>query len=229
MKENLPPVLTYYKSNIPTDIVSSQARVFEHLGIELVQCLEDSMTHPQWLNRVFSQDQDLTIVCDIDAFPLNRQAFVDFAEQARKGAVVGLEQVANHLGKGDPYAGPMFLACTKHTYAVAGRPSLSNTPDMDVAQSLTYAAQNAGISVEMIPPQFAIQPRWPLGDRGVFGTGTFYGKLDFFHLFTSRFANAVELFTEVADCTVKGRHDFGKYLEVLGRQERKKRRFLSLF
>src|SRR5690625_511999 len=167
----LPPVFTYYKSNIANDIVENQARVFNHLGIELIQCLEDDLTHSQWLDRIFTAGDDLVVVCDIDAFPLSRKAFIDFIERAKAGSVIGLEQVANHLGKGDAYAGPMFLGCTRDVFEAAGRPSLAANPEMDAGQPLTYAAWANGVPVEMIAPQFAIQPKWPLGDRGIFGIG----------------------------------------------------------
>lgn len=214
MAGDLPPVRTYYRDNISPELVEAQARVFEHLGIELIQCLEPDLSHSQWLDKTFTADRDMNIVCDIDAFPLSRRAFVEFVDRIKTGSVIGLEQVANHIGEGKAYAGPMFLGCTRQTYLAAGSPSLASNPTMDVGQPLTYAAEESGIPVEMIPPQFAMQPRWPLGDRGIFGVGTFYGQLDFFHLFESRVASSIELFSAVADGVQKGRHDFGKYLAI---------------
>jgi len=229
MAERLPPVRTYYRSNISTDIITAQARVFAHLGIELIQSLDDNLTHAKWLDKTFAETEDLIIVCDVDAFPLNRTAFVAFIDLVRAGSVVGLEQVCNHLGKSDSYAGPMFLGCTQQTYAATGRPSLAPTGDLDVGQSLTYAAQENGLPVEMIAPQFAIQPKWPLGNRGVFGIGTFYGELDFFHLFESRINTSLTLFKEVADGVIRGKHDFGRYLAALTPPAPKKKRKFGLF
>lgn len=229
MVETLPPVRTYYRSNISPDIITAQARVFAHLGIELIQSLNDDLTHAQWLDKTFDEREDLIIVCDVDAFPLNRPAFVAFIDRVRTGSVVGLEQVCNHLGRGDSYAGPMFLGCTPQAYAATGRPSLAATEDMDVGQSLTYAAQENGLPVEMIAPQFAIQPKWPLGNRGVFGIGTFYGELDFFHLFESRHATSLTLFKDVAEGVVQGEHDFGRYLAALAPAVPRKKRIFGLF
>lgn len=229
MADRLPPVRTYYRSNISTDIITAQARVFAHLGIELIQSLDDDRTHAQWLDKTFGETEDLIIVCDVDAFPLNRPAFVAFIDRVRAGSVVGLEQVCNHLGRGDSYAGPMFLGCTPQAYAAIGWPSLAATGDVDVGQSLTHAAQENGLPVEMIAPQFAIQPKWPLGNRGVFGIGTFYGELDFFHLFESRRATSLTLFGEVADGVIRGEHDFGQYLATMALPAPKKKRKFGLF
>lgn len=229
MAEKLPPVRTFYRSNISTDIITAQARVFEHLGIELIQTLDDSQTHAQWLDKTFGETEDLIVVCDVDAFPLNRPAFVAFVERIRAGSIVGLEQVCNHFGKNDSYAGPMFLGCTSEVYATIGQPSLADTEDMDVGQPLTHVAQENGLTVEMIAPRFAIQPKWPLGNRGIFGIGTFYGELDFFHLFESRHASSLTLFKEVADGVIRGEHDFGQYLAALRPTAPKKKRKFAIF
>lgn len=226
-KDHLPPVHTFYRSNISPDIVECQAKVFKHLGIELIQCLDDSMSHSDWLDWIFNTDRDLTVVCDIDAFPLSRAAYIRFVDRIRLGAVVGLEQVANHLDPCAAYAGPMFLGCLGQTYQDLGRPSLAPIDRMDVGQNLTSTAQKRGVAVEMIAPKFAILPKWPLADRGIFGIGTFYGSLDFFHLFESRSDSSVALFKAVSEGVVSGKHDFARYLAVAGQASltRRRRRF----
>lgn len=211
----LPPVYTFYRSNISPDIVAGQAKVFAHLGIELIQCLDNSAGHSEWLDRVFSEPRDITVVCDIDAFPLTRDAYIRFLERIYTGAVVGLEQVANHLDPEASYAGPMFLGCMGKTWQELGRPSLSHTDRMDVGQNLTVCARSRGVAVGMIPPQFAIRPKWPLADRGIFGIGTFYGTLDFFHLFESRADSSIALFNAVSEGVVSGRHDFARYIAAV--------------
>jgi len=221
----LPPVYSFYRSNISPDIIESQAKVFKHLGIDLIQCLDDRVSHSDWLDRVFNEDRNLTVVCDIDAFPLSRVAYIRFIDRVRLGAVVGLEQVANHLNPSVTYAGPMFLGCLRQIYEDLGRPSLAHTDRMDVGQSLTFNAEKQGVAVEMIAPQFAILPKWPLADRGIFGIGTFYGSLDFFHLFESRKDSSIALFKAVSECVVGGKHDFARYLaEVAHAPVPKKRR-----
>lgn len=225
----LPPVYSFYRSNISPDIIESQAKVFKHLGIDLIQCLDDRVTHSDWLDRVFNEGRDLTVVCDIDAFPLSRAAYIRFIERVQLGAVVGLEQVANHLDLSATYAGPMFLGCLGKIYQDLGRPSLAHTERMDVGQNLTIAAEKRGVTIEMIAPQFAILPKWPLADRGIFGIGTFYGSLDFFHLFESRKDSSIALFKAVSECVIGGKHDFARYLAEAGQAPtpKKRRKFWS--
>ncbi|MGC1505942.1 MAG: hypothetical protein WA782_17610 [Sulfitobacter sp.] len=212
-----PVVQTYYRKNIPAELVAAQARVFAHFGIPLNQCLDDSLSHAGWMARTLSQPQtsDVVVIADIDAFPLSRGAFDHMVAEARKGALVGLSQVANHKDPDRIYAGPMFMALPASMYGDFGTPALERTQTCDVAQVLTDTAQERGIPTLLIPPKFAIAPKWPLSDQGVFGVGTFYGEMAFFHLFQSRKRNAVALFGAVADATIAGRHDFQKYLDTM--------------
>ncbi|RRH73976.1 hypothetical protein [Falsigemmobacter faecalis] len=213
---DLPPVKTFYRENISRELLEAQRMVFAHLGIELQQELEKGMKHADWLDRSFGGTSDeVVVVCDIDAFPLNTAAFAAMVGRARSGVLTGLEQVANHVTNRAPYAGPMFLAAPAGLWQRLGRPASRATEAVDVAQAFTVAARAAGSGVEVIAPRFAIAPKWALGDRGVFGIGTFYGDLDFFHLFEARLQSPVELFCAVAEGVVSGRHDFARYLEIM--------------
>ncbi|MEW9919896.1 hypothetical protein AB2B41_09790 [Marimonas sp. MJW-29] len=219
----MPTVQSFYRNNIPARLVDAQARVFDHFGIALNQCLDNSLSHATWLERTLAKasDEDVVVIADIDAFPLSREAFDRMVGQARKGALVGLSQVANHKDPNRIYAGPMFMALPGNLYEDFGEPRLDRTDTRDVAQVLTDLANERDIPVALIPPRFAIQPKWALADQGVFGVGTFYGEMEFFHLFQSRKQSSVDLFCAVAEGTIAGRHDFQRYLEVMA--PRKKR------
>lgn len=222
--KKLPEVYSFYRSNIHPDILSYQRKVFEHLDIELIQCLDDTISHSDWLNKIFNENRNLTVVCDIDAFPLSRESYISFVEKIDSGSVVGLEQVANHLDPDITYAGPMFLGCLGSTYEHLGRPNLANCEQMDVGQNLTKTAVEYGVKIDLIPPKFAINPKWALRDRGVFGIGTFYGNLDFFHLFEARHQSSIDLFKAVSDGVTTGKHDFAKYIEKCTPKRREKNR-----
>lgn len=212
-----PTVQTYYRDNIPSELVTAQARVFEHFGIPLTQCLDNTLSHSGWMERTLAEPQidDVVVIADIDAFPLSRDAFDNMVAAARQGTLVGLSQVANHKDPDRIYAGPMFMAMPADLFNSFGSPPLSRSDTRDVAQILTDMARERGTPVRLIPPRFAIEPKWPLADQGVFGVGTFYGEMDFFHLFQSRKRNSVALFCAVAEGTIAGRHDFRKYLETM--------------
>lgn len=211
-------VYSFYKGNIPPSLVEGQKAVFDHLGISLVQQRDDRMSHGKWLDRTFSTvTDDIIIVADIDAFPLRRSAFDALVASAEKGAVCGLAQIANHRASRRQYAGPMFMAVRRDVFRNLGAVSLCSSREFDAAQSLSEAVREQDVPVDLIAPRFAMQPKWPLGEEGIFGIGTFYGDLDFFHLFESRKRRSVKLFDAVARDCVAGKLDFGHYIEILSR------------
>lgn len=228
---DLPTAYTFYQSNIDAALVEAQAAVFRHLEIPLVQERDDKVDHASWLTRTMRNDSlgDLAVVADIDAFPLSRAGYERLVGMARDGAVAGLAQVANHKNPDHIYAGPMFLAVRREVYRAASAPDLSRTDSADVAQILTLKAESAGIPVRLVPPKFAISPRWSMAQMGVFGIGTFYGDNEFFHLFEARRQQSRDLFLAVAEGVIAGRHDFDRYLSILDLVPVKRRKFLGLF
>lgn len=90
--------------------------------------------------------------------------------------------------------------------------------DADIAQIPTNEAHKRGIEIDHIYPKFAVQSKWPLSNIGVFGIGTFYGDMEFFHLFESRKKQAIEFFNAVARDTVVGKFDFKEYLNIVRRR-----------
>ncbi|GAB1481078.1 hypothetical protein MASR2M74_36610 [Paracoccaceae bacterium] len=216
-----PRVHTFYQSNIPPGVLAGQKAVFAHFEIPLVQEMDNSIEHGTWVTRLFAgAPDDIIVLADIDAFPLSRRAFDAMIERAEAGELVGLAQVANHKDPSRIYAGPMFLAIRRSLYHDLGAPALTRSPTADVAQALTDQAQEAGKTVTLIPPRFAIQPKWPLAGQGVFGIGTFYGEMEFFHLFQSRKRNSVALFEAVARDTLRGSFDYANYLQIMAPKKR---------
>ena len=216
-----PRVHTFYQSNIPAGVLAGQKAVFTHFAIPLVQTLDNSIEHGTWVTRLFAETtDDIIVLADIDAFPLSRAAYDSMIARAAEGELVGLAQVANHKAPDRIYAGPMFLAIKRSLYHELGAPALTRSANCDVAQALTDRAQEAGKTVTLIPPRFAIQPKWPLAGQGVFGIGTFYGDMEFFHLFQSRKRNSVALFEAVARDTIRGSFDYADYLQIMTPKKR---------
>lgn len=227
----IPTAFTYYQSNVDPALVEAQAAVFAHLGIPLVQQLDDRRDHAAWLTATLRDDSlgELAVVCDIDAFPLNLAGYQRLIAAAMAGNVSGLAQVANHKDPDHVYAAPMFLAVRRDIYRRAGAPDLRRTEQSDVAQTLTRNAAAAGVPVMLMWPKFCIAPRWSLGQHGVYGIGTFYGDNEFFHLFEARRQQSRDLFLAVAEGVIAGRHDFDRYLAILDLVPPKRRKFLGLF
>lgn len=220
-----PTVHSFYRDNIPTEMLEAQARVFDHFGVPLKQWRDNKSTHAGWMAELMGSDHgdDVTIIADIDAFPLSRAGYDRMVTRARQGALVGVAQVANHKDPTKIYAAPSFLAMPASLYTDFGKPNLERTKIGDVAQVLTYLALERDVPVEIIPPSLCIQTRWALSDQGVYGIGTFYGDSAFFHLFESRKQQSLDLFCAVAEGTVAGQHDFQRYLDILDTPKPKKK------
>lgn len=221
-KANLAVVHSMYWDNIDKKIIDGQKRVFEFLGVPLIQHAVDRVPHGEWMDRVVceSSDNDVIIFCDIDAFPLNLSAYERSEARARSGGIFGLAQYSNHKPTQFIYAGPMFMAFCKKTWRSLGEPSLKRTKSHDSAEALTIAARSANVLLELVNPTCCLAPKWALKDQGVFGIATFYGERDFFHLFEARQPNYHELFLCVVDDVVSGRPlRFDQYLDVISRRD----------
>lgn len=200
-------ILSLYWDNIDKSIVKLQAEVFSFLNLKVEQHQVNGLMHGDWMDIEVSKctDDEIIIFCDIDAFPINRNAFEYALAFANFGGIFGLAQVANHIDKDHIYAGPMFLAFKKSTWISCGRPTLSHSQFYDVGQNLTYSAQNHGIPIEIKYPTECLVPLWNLSDKGYFGIGTFFGN-DFFHLFESRKQSHVVVFDKIVSDIINGKN-----------------------
>jgi hypothetical protein len=218
-----PPVHSLYWGNVNAGLRAAQQAVFDHLGIPLRQELRDGVQHGDWMDEVLSRGEgDVAVFCDIDAVPLRADAFDALVAAARAGAVAGMAQSSNHLSNpGQVYAGPMFLAVRRALWQELGRPSMAPDEDHDAGQRLSVAAAAAGVPLELRLPNACLKPMWNLAGRRVFGIGTFYGEMEFFHLFQSRKTRNIRLFHAVCEDVTAGRApDFGRYLVTLNGKRR---------
>ncbi len=70
---------------------------------------------------------------------------------------------------------------------------------------------------EFLPPTRCVN----LSGKRVFGIATFYGEMEFFHLFQSRKKRNIRVFAEVCGDVIAGRRlDFGRYLLTLNGKRR---------
>lgn len=210
--------VSMYWDNIPAPILEGQARVFDMLGLPLVQEKRHGVRHGVWMMEVMERlgPQDIVLFFDIDAFPLRTSIVERAVGVARDGGLFGLAQTANHRpSRNEVYAGPMFMAVSKATYERLGRPNLRSSSQYDAAQELSVAARAQQVSIDLVWPTACLETKWPLADKGVFGIGTFYGQNEAFHLFESRQHRNVSLFEAVAGDVAAGKPlDFARYLEI---------------
>lgn len=218
-----PMVHSLYWGNVDPTILAAQAAVFDHLGIPLTQDLRDGMQHGAWMDEVLGGAGDGVVVfCDIDAVPLDRSAFDRLVAVARAGGVAGLAQASNHLANPDMiYAGPMLLAVKRSVWRDLDAPSMAPTTGHDAGQLLSIRAEENGVPVEVVMPNSCLRPMWNLSGKRVFGIATFYGEMEFFHLFQSRKKRNIRVFAEVCGDVIAGRRlDFGRYLLTLNGKRR---------
>jgi hypothetical protein len=201
-------------NNVNPDIVSAQQRVFRHFGYDIDQQCIDGMDHAQWIDSILenSPPGQTTIIVDIDCVPLNADVLASALKVAANGGIFGCAQSANHLEATDfVYAGPMFLAISGETWRKCGSPSARADETFDVGARLTFAAMQKGIPIELIYPTSVAVPKWPLGDKYIFGLFTVYEQ-NVLHLFQSRNNALIKCFTDVSHEIVNGTLDIRSHL-----------------
>jgi hypothetical protein len=216
--ENVPKVHSLYWKNISPAIIESQEAAFKYLDIPLFQQEIDRKDHGQWMTEILeeSDDDDIVLFCDIDAFPLNRYAYERSVVHAHSGGIFGLAQFSNHIPTSEIYAGPMFMAVRKNVWTQLGSPNLSASNTADAAEILSIRARQFGVPLLLSKPICCIDSKWALANEGVFGIGTFYGDFEFFHLFEARKKSSINLMKKVVDDLVCSRpFDFHAYLNLM--------------
>ncbi len=182
-------ITSLYWKNVSAEIVDGQRRVFERLGLTVVQHQAHGLRHGLFMDQMLERagEDDTLLFVDIDAFPLTREIVERAFAFAEAGGVFAVAHAANHLpGAETPYAGPMFLCVSRRTWDRVGRVSMLEGPQTDVGQAFTFALKAHGVPIELLWPNFVCIPRWALGPRAATGIGTFYGDSSVFHLFESR-------------------------------------------
>lgn len=215
MDKNLPAVYSMHWDNIPDVIRHGQKTVFDALGIELIQENANKKPHGVWMNEVIDRHESNAVIvfCDIDAFPINAEAYARAVACAIEGGIFGLAQFSNHKKNTDIYAGPMFMAFRKSTWEQLGRPQLRSSSDNDAAEIMSVLARQKDVALKLVYPSSCLIPKWALAEHGVFGIGTFYGQCDFFHLFESRRPAYERLFESVvSDVVAKRKLNFRDYI-----------------
>lgn len=187
------------------------------------------------MNQILEKasSDDTIIFCDIDAFPLQRAAYLQAVEHAQAGKLFGLGQFSNHKPGNEVYAGPMFMAFKKDLWEQIGSPGLRSSKLHDAAEVMTALARQQGLQVELVYPSGCLIPKYSLGNEGIFGIATFYGKNEFFHLFESREPAYEALLDAVAQDVVQDRAlNFKHYLELAqtlqGRQPPHKKKWWKI-
>lgn len=184
--------------NITADAVQHQKKVvdkFNKSNITFYQVLTDvshGYTMTKLVEMLEKKGHDAILFLDIDCVPVNDYALDYVFKQAYAGKVIGDAQRSNHIENDQHvFAGAHNVCFSIETYNKIGRPSLEPTTRGDVAEELTFRAEESKIDVELFMPlryeappirmawETNTEPFWRLADgMPNYGIGTTYGLDD---------------------------------------------------
>lgn len=203
-----PCIVSIFMKNIDANIVNLQKQVvakYNKSNVPFLQVLTDG-SHAQTMAKIVEllekNKYDAILFLDIDAVPLSEDAIDYFFEQAYLGKLIGNIQRSNHIdNKQHVFAAPSAMAFTIDTYNKIGKPSFEPNYRGDVAEELTFRAEESNIQVELLMPmrydaepikfhwELDQRPYWALADgMPNYGIGTTFGtegKEMFWHMFQS--------------------------------------------
>jgi hypothetical protein len=167
-----------------------------------------------------SSKADVVLFVDNDCVPLARQPVLDAVRYAaEQQSFLGLAQASNHLNGGrHVFAAPAFLAVSRMAWQRLGCPSCRANPRADVAEELSWRAEEQGLVYRAWYPTHYHHPGvegvWRLHHYGYFGIGTVFAER-VFHLYQGRLAHNVDLFVEVCDQICSGSFSTAGYRSCL--------------
>lgn len=190
-----PCIASIFMENISQDTVLLQKKVVEKFNPSKVahyQVLSQAppgYTMDKLVDMLKDKGHDAIMFLDIDCVPLNDCAIDYMFQQAYTGKVIGDAQRSNHIDNGQHiFAAPHNVTFTISDYEKLGKPSFMPNYRGDVAEELTFAAEEGNIPVEIIMPirfdappirmawETNTEPFWRLADgMPHYGVGTTFG------------------------------------------------------
>jgi hypothetical protein len=203
---------TLYWDNTPVEQINAHKLVTEHFDLP-VNYYEENTPHGKWMDRVMrNSTSDLIVFFDSDCVPIDKDAVLNCIKYVQKTKTfLGVAQASNHIPPmSHVYAAPAFYIIAKECWERLGRPSFSESRRGDVAEEVSYTAEEYGIRYRCLyPSTFEREPVegiWPLGNYGYYGVGTTFDNT-VYHLYQGRMGNNIELFVERCKEIVEGTFD----------------------
>lgn len=197
--------------NTHVDMLKSHSNVCRHLGLEVGYSIQQT-PHGQWMDNILANSaSDVVGFLDIDCVPTNRKVVDDaIAWAAENKSFVGIAQVSNHIPpRSHIFASPAFFFIWRKTWKAMQRPTFSETPNSDVAENVSYAAEMSGIRYKTLyPTHWTAEPveghAWRLHTYGLYGVGTHFEE-GVYHLFQGRIERNIQMFVNRCDDIIKGK------------------------
>ena len=198
MGEEMIHVLAW--DNVDQRIIDAQKSVLDHFKIDYTLHREN-VDHGQWMNSVMESSTDEVVgFLDVDCVPLNSQ-IVPAAKTycVKNKSFIGIAQTSNHIPPAAHiYAAPAFFFINRQAWLDLDKPTFAATPSSDVAENVSYAAEERGLPYRALYPVKCAEPLWRLGNYGMYGIGTeFIGGI--YHLYQSRMSENMKMFERVCE------------------------------
>jgi hypothetical protein len=223
-----PCIATIFMKNIDPVILEHQKKVLEKFNksnIAHYPVLTDAppgYTMDKLIDMLEERGHDAIMFLDIDALPLNDKALDYLFEQAYAGKVIGSAQRSNHIQNNQHiFAAPHNITFTVATYRKIGNPSFNPNHRGDVAEEVTFKAEENNVPVEIIMPlrydappiRMDWEPKdsppyWDLADgMPKYGIGTTFGTEGnemFWHMYQSFYPGQKERFIKKCEDILNG-------------------------
>jgi len=204
-----PCIASIFMKNIDQNIVSLQKRVVEKYNKSVIPHYHiyteasPGYTMDKLVDMLEQKKHDAVMFLDIDCLPLNNDALDYFFDQAYAGKIIGDAQRSNHIENNQHvFAAPHNVTFTIETYRNLGNPSFMPNYRGDVAEELTFKAEESNITIEILMPikydappirmdwePKDAPPYWDLADgMPKYGIGTTFGAEGnemFWHMYQS--------------------------------------------
>jgi hypothetical protein len=196
--------------NSDPQMLAAHRKVMDHFDLAVSYHVK-TMAHGAWIDEVMNaSDADVVGFLDLDCVPLNREIVLDAAQWAfDHQSFVGTAQVSNHIPpSAHIFAAPAFFFLSHRAWTALAMPSFVSTPRADVAEELSYRAEELGLHYRALyPTHFERAPEegktWHLGNFGVYGTGTVFAG-GIYHLYEGRYLINAGLFITRCNQIVAG-------------------------
>ena len=203
-------------NNIDNRILENHKKIMKFFEIPMNYHNLDKVSHGHWMQWVIKKsDADVILFFEPDCIPLNNN-FINYIRYCHKyKTFIGIGQVSNHIPpKSHIYAGPGFFCISKTAFNNLGEPNFCETHRSDVAEEVSYRAENIGLKYRaLMPTYFEREPEeglWPLGNLGFYGIGTVYDN-SIYHLFQSRLSKNIDLFVEKCEKVLTNSLNFNNF------------------
>lgn len=186
--------------NVDDRIIEAQRSVLAHFNIDYT-LHRKNVDHGAWMDDIMSTSSDGVVgFLDVDCVPMNNQivgAAQTYCE--KNNSFIGIAQVSNHIPPASHiYAAPAFFFINAQCWHDLDKPTFRATPNSDVAENVSYAAEAKGLPYRALYPVKCKEPMWRLGNYGMYGIGTeFIGGI--YHLYQSRMSENIKLFERTCE------------------------------